>query len=148
MTTMTEPTTTRSSAARRWLWTGAVLTVLVTVASVVASPVITQHVQAGYPSLSDAELGAATTTYVTILISLGALGLLGWLGTLWASRSGARWAPWLASLLFLGALGVALIGLTLQDTSGDVGLAPLQGWLQVVPIVAGAFAVAALWRRR
>src|SRR5690606_2917910 len=38
-------------AARRWLWTGAVLTALVTVASVVASPVITQYVQAGHPSL-------------------------------------------------------------------------------------------------
>lgn len=141
------PTTTRSHA-RRWLWTGLALTVLVTLASFVGSSVIADHVQAGYPAYSQAEVDSATTAYLVILSVVAAVGALGWLGTLWATRSGGRWVPWLASLLFLGALAVALVGLTTPDTSGDVGLAPLLGWLQLLPCVAGGFAVAALWRRR
>lgn len=45
----------------------------------------------------------------------------------------------------LGAL-VALIGLLIRDTSGDTGLAPLLGWIGMLPSVAGLAAVTILWR--
>src|SRR5690606_24078631 len=83
-----------------------------------------------------------------ILLVVGLLGVGGWLVTLWGARRRARWTTWVAVALLLGALVVAVTGLTLQDTSGDVGLAPLQGWLQLAPCVVGALAVASLWRRR
>ncbi|YCK41933.1 hypothetical protein ACNF49_50195 [Actinomadura sp. ATCC 39365] len=41
----------------------------------------------------------------------------------------------------------ALAGLTVRDTNGEVGLVPLLGWLQVLPLVPGLVAVVLLWRR-
>lgn len=105
------------------------------------------HVQAGYPaySLQDAENAAGL--YVAILASVGAVGALAWLGTLWAVLARQGWARWLALGLLAASLLLALVGLTTLDTSGDVGLAPVIGWLQLVPCLAGAAVVFALWRR-
>lgn len=146
--TTTAPETRRSRAPQRWLWAGLATTVLVTAGSLAASSVISDHVQASYPSFTAEEVGAATTAYQVILLVVGLLGVGGWLVTLWGARRRARWTTWVAVALLLGALVAAVSGLTLQDTSGDVGLAPLQGWLQLAPCVVGALAVASLWRRR
>ncbi|TDE38081.1 hypothetical protein E1295_34095 [Nonomuraea mesophila] len=75
------------------------------------------------------------------------MGLLGWLGTVWATRAGKGWARWLASGMLAVAACVAVSALTIQDINGEVGLAPLLGWLQVLPCVAGLAAVVLLWRR-
>lgn len=129
---------------------GAVLTLTAAVFPFVdraTTTVLADHVRAGYPTYGSAEINAAVTAYLAILSVVGVLGLLGWLGTAWAVRAGRGWAGWLATGLFLAAAGTALAGLTVQDTSGDVGLAPLLGWLQVLPCVPGLAAVVSLWRR-
>ena len=42
---------------------------------------------------------------------------------------------------------VALSALLTKDTSGEVGLAPLLGWIGLLPCVAGLITVVRLWRR-
>ncbi|MEU0565875.1 hypothetical protein ABZ297_10855 [Nonomuraea sp. NPDC005983] len=108
--------------------------------------VLADHIKAGYPAYEPGAIEAAVTAYLIILSAVGVLGLLGWTGTIWAARSGKRWTSWLAIGLLAIALCIAIAALTIQDTSGDVGLAPLLGWLLVLPCVPGLVAVA-LWRR-
>ncbi|WP_101790809.1 hypothetical protein [Nonomuraea indica] len=108
--------------------------------------VLADHVRAGYPAYGPDAVDAAITAYVTILSVIGVLGLLGWLGAIWALRAGVRWARPLATGLLAIAACLAVAALTVRDTSGDVGLAPLLGWLLVLPCVPGLAAVV-LWRR-
>ena len=42
---------------------------------------------------------------------------------------------------------VALTDLLIKDTSGDTGLAPMLGWIGILPCSAGLVAVALLWKR-
>ncbi|MCK2215647.1 hypothetical protein MF672_017895 [Actinomadura sp. ATCC 31491] len=103
--------------------------------------VLADHVRAGYPAYDGAAIDAAVGAYLAILAVVGALGLLGWLGAILAVRAGKRWATWAAGALLVIAIGVAVAALTVRDTSGDVGLAPLLGWLLVLPCVPGLAAV-------
>lgn len=109
--------------------------------------VLADHIRSGYPTYSTAEIGTAVTTYLVILAVVGMLGIAGWITAIVAARQGRRWARWFASAVFVAAVAVALSGLAITDTSGDVGLAPLLGWVGVLPCVAGLAAVALLWRR-
>jgi hypothetical protein len=108
--------------------------------------VLADHLQASYPAYASGEIDAAVTAYLVILSAVGLLGLLGWLGTAWAVRAGKNWARWLATALLMAGSCIAIAALTVQDTSGDVGLAPLLGWLQALPCLAGLAAVVLLWR--
>jgi hypothetical protein len=60
---------------------------------------------------------------------------------------GKRWAPWAISAMFVLGTSVALTALLVRDTSGDVGLAPMLGWIGMAPCFAGLAAVATVWRR-
>ncbi|HWV24314.1 MAG TPA: hypothetical protein VNZ58_08985, partial [Thermomicrobiales bacterium] len=104
------------------------------------------HVRHGYPGYGSGDVDNAVTAYLVILAILGALGLAGWLATLWSVRTGKRWSRWLATVAFVGAVTVALSALTIRDTSGEVGLAPLFGWLLVLPLVPGVIVVWRMWR--
>ncbi|GAA2906864.1 hypothetical protein GCM10010517_73130 [Streptosporangium fragile] len=108
--------------------------------------VLADHIKASYPAYQPGAIDTAVAAYLAVLSAIGVMGLLGWLGTIWAVRAGMRWAPWLAAGLLAIATCIAIAALTVQDTSGDVGLAPLLGWLLVLPCVPGLAAVA-LWRR-
>jgi hypothetical protein len=130
----------------RLMYAGAALTGVATLVPVLARSVLADHVREGYPAYGAAEIDAAVTAYVVILSVVGVLGLLGWLATVRAVRAGKPWAPWLATALAAAAVCVAVAGLTVRDTSGDVGLAPLLAWLLVLPCVPGTAAVALLWR--
>jgi hypothetical protein len=41
-----------------------------------------------------------------------------------------------------------LYALLVKDTSGETGLAPLLGWIGVLPCLPGLVGVAMLWRSR
>jgi hypothetical protein len=82
-----------------------------------------------------------------ILSVVGALGIASWTWTIWAVRAGKGWARWVATAMFVVGASVALTGLLVKDTSGDTGLAPLLGWIGMLPCLAGLGAVTALWRR-
>ncbi|RFU41658.1 hypothetical protein DZF91_10825 [Actinomadura logoneensis] len=142
-------TTPRTSArgALTAMYGGAVLTVGATLAAFLDRAGLADHVRAGYPEFGQSQVDEAVTVYTVVLSIVGGLGLIGWLGTIWAARTGRRWAPWLAGVLFVGAVCFALAALTVRDTSGDVGLAPRLAWLQVLPCLAGLVAVVLLWRR-
>ncbi|MEV4108353.1 hypothetical protein [Nonomuraea sp. NPDC049695] len=129
------------------LYAGAGLTVVATLAAFVDRAGLADHIRAGYPAYGPGEIDSAVTAYTVILSVLGALGLLGWLGTAWAVRMGKGWARRPAGGLLAVAICVALAALTVQDTNGEVGLAPLLGWLQVLPCAAGLATVVLLWRR-
>ncbi|MET8867956.1 hypothetical protein ABZW11_33920 [Nonomuraea sp. NPDC004580] len=139
-------TTPRGRTVPALLYTGAALTAVAALFPFVDKAVLAGHVSAGYPSYAPGEIDAAVTAYLIILGAVGLLGLAGWLGTVWAVRAGKRWAPWLAGGLLVSAILIAVAALTIKDTSGDVGLAPLLGWLLVLPCIPGAAAVA-LWRK-
>lgn len=148
MTTLAKTPSDRTTLAT--IGAGAVLTVVAAVFPFVdqaTTTVLGNHIRAGYPTYGSEEINAAVTAYLVILSLVGVLGLLGWLGTVWAVRAGKGWTRWLATGLFVAAACAALAALTVQDTSGDVGLAPLLGWLQVLPCIPGLAAVVLLWRR-
>lgn len=146
-------TTARTPGDRATLATigaGVVLTLVAAVFPFVdraTTTVLAEHIRAGYPTYGSAEINAAVTAYLVILSLVGVLGLLGWLGTVWAARAGKGWTGWLATGLFVAAACASLAALTVRDTSGDVGLAPLLGWLQVLPCIPGLAAVVLLWKR-
>lgn len=132
------------------MWGGLVLTVVALVYPFIdrgTTHVLSEHIRAGYPSYSAARIDQAVTSYLVISSIVGGLGVLGWLSTMWAARTGKRWAPLVASVVFLVALCLALAGLTVKDTSGDVGLAPLMAWLLFLPCLPGLAAVVQLWKR-
>jgi len=136
-------------SAVRALYAGLVLTVAVTVYPFVdraTTHVLADHVRAGYPAATAGEVDAAVGTYLVILTVLGALGVAGWVASVRAVRAGRPWARWTALGLLAAGLVAALAGLGVRDTSGDVGLAPLLAWVGLLPCVAGAVAVGALWR--
>ncbi len=128
------------------MYAGAGLTVVAALFPFVDRTVLADHIRAGYPAYAPGEIDAAVTAYLVILAAVGALGLLGWAGTIWAAGAGKRWTLSLAVGLLVSGLCVAVAALTVRDTSGDVGLAPLLGWLLVLPCVPGLAAVAS-WRR-
>ncbi|SNT54043.1 hypothetical protein SAMN05443665_104127 [Actinomadura meyerae] len=140
----------RPRAAITVMWGGLALTIVATVYPLVdlgTTHVLADHVRATYPAYDSGEVDAAVTAYLAILSVVGVLGVLGWLGTMWAVRGRRAWAPWAASGVWLAAACLALTGLTVKDTSGEVGLAPPLAWLQVLPCVPGLVAVVLLWRR-
>lgn len=105
------------------------------------------HIAESYPSYGPGEVGAAVSAWQMLLGTVGALGGIGWLWTAWTIRTDRRWARWSAMVLLVIALAVALSGLLMLDTSGEVGLAPVLGWAGLVPCLAGVATVALLWRR-
>lgn len=132
----------RNQTARAMLYMRAGLTVLITLFPFIGQAVLADHIKAGYPAYGPGAINDAVAAYLVILSTVGVLGFLGWLGTVWAVRAGKRWAYRLATGLLAAAVCFAIAALTIRDTSGDVGLAPLLGWLQVLPCVAGLAAVA------
>jgi hypothetical protein len=136
-------------AARRVMWVGAGLTLVAAALPFLdqAVTVLADHVRAGYPTYGPGEIDTAVRAYQAILAVVGVLGLVGWVGTAWAVRAGKSWARVLASGAFVAAVCIALAGLTVKDTSGDVGLAPQLGWLQLLPCIPGLAAVVLLWRK-
>ncbi|WP_154794787.1 hypothetical protein [Occultella kanbiaonis] len=138
-------------AALPALWIGLLLTAAVGVYALLdgsTTHVLADHLRATYPAFDDQDVQAGVAAYVTILLGVTGLGVVGWVATIWAARSGKRWTVWPAATLLVAAVGVATVGLTTLDTSGEVGLAPLMGWLLVLPCLPGLVAVVMLWTRR
>ncbi|GAA3262439.1 hypothetical protein [Nonomuraea helvata] len=145
---MTTPATTPGKhGALATLYAGAGLTVAATLVALADRAGLADHVRAGYPAYGPGEIDSAVTAYTVILSVVGTLGLFGWLGTAWVVRRGKGSARWPAGGLLAIAICVAFAALTVRDTNGEVGLAPLLGWLQVLPCAAGLAAVVLLWRR-
>lgn len=137
----------RSRGAIGAMWAGLGLTLVATVYPFLDRGVLAAHIQAGYPSYSTAEIDAAAGIYLMLLATVGVLGVAGWGVTLLAASRQKSWARWAAAVFLVAGLSIALSGLTIQDTSGEVGLAPLVGWLQALPCAAGLIAITQLWRR-
>ncbi|MDV3221032.1 hypothetical protein [Intrasporangium sp.] len=145
----TAPTSARGTLAA--LWGGLALTVVATVypfADRVRGDVLADHIRASYPAYAPDEIDSAVVAYLVILSVIGALGTISWLSMIWAVRAGKPWVRWVAPVIFAIALLLALAGLTVRDTSGDVGLAPSLAALQLLPCVLGLVAVVLLWRKR
>ena len=73
--------------------------------------------------------------------------MLGWIWAIWMVKAGKEWARWAATAMLAAGTSAALTGLLVKDTSGDTGPAPLPEWIETLPCLAGAAAVATLWRR-
>lgn len=132
-----------------------VVTAAVTVAATAAAYVdrarwhrLADHISQGYPGYSLSRVDRAVTAYLLILTGATLLGLLGWGLSIWATATRRSWDRWATSATFVVWSVLALVGLLAKDTSGDVGLVPLLAWLQVVPLLPAALAVALTWRRR
>jgi len=126
------------------LYVGLALTVVAAVLPFAARDVLEEHIRDGYPSYSAAELDSAVTGWLSILAILGALGVVGWLVSIRAVRRQRRARLTATTLLAVG-LALSLTAALAEDTSGEVGLAPLLGAFLLLPCVAGAIAVVLLW---
>ncbi|MGK3208358.1 hypothetical protein [Amycolatopsis sp. MEPSY49] len=126
---------------------GLALTVAATVLPFADRSLLADHIRAGYPAYTPAQIGSAVTTYLVLLASVGALGVLGWLATAWAVRAGKRWARAAAIVLLVLGVATGLTGLLVEDTSGDTGLPPALGWAGLAPCVAGALVVVLVFSR-
>ncbi|MFT4225485.1 hypothetical protein [Micropruina sp.] len=82
-----------------------------------------------------------------ILATVGVIGLIGWFVTIRLARRGRGAARWLDAVVSAFILVIALIGLTTPDTSGMIGLAPVFGWLLLIPGLFGAIALVRMRRR-
>jgi hypothetical protein len=136
--------------AVRAMLAGLLLTVGATIAPWVdhaTHNVLAQHVRDGYPAYPPARVDSAVETWLLILSIVGVLGIASWLWMIWAVKARKRWVRPAASGIFLLGVLVALTGLLTKDTSGDAGLAPLLGWIGMLPSLAGLAAVSVLWRR-
>ncbi len=134
------------------MYVGLVLTVLVALIPLgdhVAGNVLADHIAAGYPSYSQREIDSAASMYLVLLSIVGALGIVGWLVGV---RAAVRWpravAGSVTTLLLVAAVGVALTGMFVPDTSGDTGLPLSLSWWLLLPCVPGLYAVAQLWTAR
>jgi len=108
---------------------------------------LADHIQAGYPAYTQAQVDSAVTAYLALLTAVGALGVLAWLGTAWAVTAGKRWARAAATAMLVVGLSAGLTGLLIRDTSGDTGLPPALGWAGMAPSLAGVLVIALLWSR-
>ncbi|WP_254405227.1 hypothetical protein [Streptomyces sp. AC627_RSS907] len=132
------------------MYTGLGLTLIATVAPYAdraTTHLLADHIRTGYPAYSPARVDSAVNTCLVLLTITGALGALAWLGATWAVKAGKRWARPVSTMLFVLGAGLALTGLLTEDTSGSTGLPPALGWAGVAPCLAGALAIALLWRQ-
>lgn len=150
-TTARTPGPTSNSVALAAMWGGLALTIAVTVYAFVddaTTRLLAGHIQTSYPAYRTDEIQTAVALYLGILAAVGAVGVVTWIAVIWATARGSRWAPWVATMALIAAVCVALTGLTVRDTSGDVGLVPVLAWLQVLPCTLGLVAAVQLWRQR
>jgi hypothetical protein len=125
---------------------GLVLTVVATIVPFVTGA-LHDHIRTGYPTYTDARVDSAVNSWLIILTVIGALGVAGWLGSIGIVAARKPWARWAATGMFALGTGVAVADLLIRDNSGDIGLAPLLGWIGMLPSAAGLVAVVLLWRR-
>jgi hypothetical protein len=139
-----------SRAVLAAMYAGLALTVVATVVPWVdraTSDTLADHIQASYPAYGPGRIDTAVTTYLVYLSAVGALGIAGWLVSIRGIRRATWWARGAATGLFAVGTAVALTDLLIRDTSGDTGLAPLIGWVGVLPCLPGLLAVTVLWRK-
>jgi hypothetical protein len=139
----------RRRSALPALYTGAAMTVIATIVPYldqVWSHRLAHHIRAGYPGYTQARIDTAVTTYEVILTVIGALGLASWAVAIYAVSVDRRWATAFVTVAFILGVGIALTNLLLKDTSGEVGLSPLLGWVGVLPCLPGLIAVTLQWR--
>jgi len=144
---------TRSRSPRGALaamYVGLLLTLAATVTPYVdraTGQVLADHIREGYPTYSADRIDSAVTTWLVLLSVTGVLGIVAWLVAIRAVRRRQAWARWGATAMFVVGTCLALTALLTRDTSGEVGLAPLLGWIGMLPSAAGLAALALLWRR-
>ena len=145
--TLQPPTTTPPwHSAIAAMGVGLVLTIVATIVPFVTSA-LRDHIRAGYPAYSDARVDSAVSAWLITLTVIGVLGVVGWLWSIWIVARRTRWATWAATAMFALGTSVAVAGLLIKDKSGDIGLAPMLGWIGMLPSLAGLVAIALLWRR-
>lgn len=127
------------------MYVGLTLTVVATVVPYINSGgLLAEHVRTSYRGYISGQVSSAVTAYLVILTAVGFLGVICWLISIWAVSTAKRWAFAASIGFWFFAAIIALAGLTITDTSGVVGLAPVVGWIGTGPVLAGAVAVAIL----
>ena len=118
---------------------GLVLTIVATIVPFVTSA-LRDQIRTSYPAYTEARVDSAVSTWLIILTVIGALGVAGWLWSIWIVAGRKRWASWAATAIFALGTCVAVAGLLINDKSGDIGLAPMLGWIGMLPSLAGLVA--------
>lgn len=136
------------AAAFAFLGLGLVFSALTAVVAFVDQAslgVLEEHVRSGYPEYTAAELDGAVDAYVGYLAIIAGIGAVAWIVTLVAARRGRRWARYFAVVAFLVGTSIAVFDLLITEPNGAAGFPALHGWLGLLPVLAGLFALIALW---
>lgn len=127
-----------------------VIGLVLTIACIVAlyvdhanGDVLADHIRDGYPTYSVERIDHAATLYLVYLTTLYVLGIGAWVAAIFLTAARRRVARWVVPLLFLIGTSIAVLDLLVKDTSGSTGIAPLHGWLGVLPCVPGCVAAIA-----
>lgn len=150
MTTHTTHTEDRGRTRRVVvsMYIGLLLTAAATVAPYIdraTSHVLANHIHHGYPAYTPDRVDTAVITWLVILTVLGVFGMGGWAVTIWAVKAHKAWARPMAAVLFVTGTSLAFAALLTKDNSGEVGLAPLLGWIGMLPPLSGLVALVMLW---
>lgn len=140
----------RTVGAVAAMYAGLLFTVAATVAPYVdraTSHVLADHIRQGYPTYTQDRVDTAVSAWLGILTVVGVLGVVCWITAIWTTKAHKPWARRTATLIFVGGTGLALAALLTPDSSGEVSLAPLLGWIGMLPSMAGLVAVVMLWAR-
>jgi uncharacterized membrane protein len=132
------------------MYAGLALTVIamvIPIADVVSLGTLADHVHAAYPRFTAAQVHSYDQVMLTYLLINGVIGIVTWLWMIRAVRKQKRWAPAVATTVFLIAFSVAFMNLVIKDSSGQTALNTLLGSVGLLPCVAGLAAVALLWMR-
>lgn len=130
----------RKRATVAAMWIGLACTVIATIAPFLGQDTsngLAGHVRAGYPFYSSARVDTAVDTYLAYLTGVNAMGVMAWLAIMWAVNKEMRRTFRTALTIFVTAAAIGLFDLLIKDTSGDTGLPPVIGWIELLPCAPG-----------
>lgn len=144
-------TDSRAKSAIYGMYAGLVLTVIVTIMMYIdhsTTHLLANHIQAGYPSYSQARIDEAVKLWMIYLTILGVIGVVSWLISIWYVKKDKKWARWLATGFFAIGTFLALFNLFVKDNNGETGLPFVLGLIGLLPCLAGLWSVIQLWKTK
>lgn len=126
-----------------------VLAVLVPIVAQATAGAITDHVRAGHPHRTPAQVDEQVAVIVGYVVVVGLIAVLAWTLTARAVKARRPWARTFATVMFGVGTAVSVANLMVSDVWAEVPARILPLWgglLGLLPCVAGAATTYLLWK--